>query len=44
MKMDLDQIKYWISRFGEMFLSQSLIYAFDADNRANQDIGLRRFV
>jgi cell surface protein SprA len=43
-KMDLDQIKYWLiqDRFGEMFPSQSLIYAFDtnANNRSNQDVGL----
>jgi hypothetical protein len=43
-KMDLDQIKYWLiqDRFGEMFPSQSLIYAFDtnANNRSNQDVEL----
>jgi hypothetical protein len=44
-KMDLDQIKYWLiqDRFGEMFPSQSLIYAFDTNaNNRNQDVGLGR--
>jgi hypothetical protein len=37
-----DQILVNQGRFGEMFLLQSLIYAFgaNADNKTNQDIGL----